>query len=516
MDNKMYVWLFNNISKYEFRGDEANQVKASISRMLVTEDSINSDVIITKMQELYSGFCELFYNNILGYQNGLATKSITSSELDCYLIHTSDGMVPIGYYRTIRPAEAASMVQRYLDQCKKDINSERNQTVVKWQNNIDVISQKYELIKNSKNPSIVRAVLGSVLSFGIVVLSIVSMLKVNLIGVMLNWGDTDILGQALSEIPIIAKGSQGAWIGYLLFIVCALVLAVAGAVFTIREIKLIVARNTTKNILSSILSYVTRLEQGVIESVENGLSILYDAARKGENAKIIPNTNATLTVNVEKQIKTANEYVAKSGVQRTGIAYALIVLLAIVVIIFPLSYSQGVADGIESMQMSSNTSSHSNSTSSNNTNTYNNNTTTTPTPAEKPKASSYVVYKSDATWTEASQNAEQIGGHLVCINDREEFEKVCKKADEQNIKVFWVGAYRRSYDNWEDSKWDDGEDITFTKWLQGEPTYYSEDGDEENYLMVFKVNGTWYFNDAINDVSEYYSGKMGYIVETEE
>ncbi len=516
MDNKIYVWLFNNINKYEFNGSDANQIKASISRMLITDDSINSDVIVTKMQELYTKFCNLFYNNILGYQNGLATKSITASELDCYLLQTSDGMVPIGYYRTIRPAEAASMVQKYLDQCKKDIHSERNQTVVKWQNNIDGISQKYEPIKNSKNPSMLRTILGSTLSFGIVVLSIISMLKINLIGVLLNWGDADILGQALSGIPFIAKGTQGAWIGYLIFIICALALAVVGIVFTVREIKLIAAKNTTKNILNNILSYVTRLEQGVNDSLANGTSILYDAARKGENVKITPNANANLTVNVERQIKTANGYVAKSETQRIGISYALIIVLAIVMILFPLSYSQGVADGIESMKTSSSTSSSTNSSSTSNSNTYNSNNTQTPQPTEKPKVSSYTAYTSDATWTEASQYAKQQGGYLVCINDSEEFEKVCKKADEQNIKVFWVGAYRSSYDDWEDTQWNDGEDITFTRWLQGEPTYYSEEGDDENYLMVFKVNGTWYFNDATNDVSEYYSGKMGYIVETEE
>ncbi len=62
----------------------------------------------------------------------------------------------------------------------------------------------------------------------------------------------------------------------------------------------------------------------------------------------------------------------------------------------------------------------------------------------------------------------------------------------------------------------DGEDITYINWLSGEPTYYDEDGFDENYLMVFKVNGVWYFNDATNDVSMHYSGKMGYIVEVEE
>lgn len=520
MDSKIYVWLFNNISRYEFRGYEANQIKASISRMLVTEASINSDMLVTKMHEYYSVFCRLFYNNIIGYQNGLAASGITSSELDCYLINTSDGMVPIGYYRSIRPAETVSMVQSYLDRCRKDINSERNRTVVKWQNSIDEISQRYELIKNSKNPSMARVIWGGVFSVAATVLSIISLFRINLIGVLLNWGNADVIRQALSGIPAISKGSLGAWIGSLIFIVCVLVCAAAGVVFTVREAKLIVAKYTTKKILSSTLSYVTGLEHGVSEAAENCPNVLYDAARKGENVKITPNANADLIKNAEKQINTADDYTSKSETQRTGIAYAMIALLAIAAFIFSLSYSRGFADGIENIRKSVHISSNPDSHSSDSANSSGNVSpipvhTPAPTPTEKPKSSAYAAYKSDITWTEARRNAGLMGGYLVCINDREEFEKVCQKADEQNIKVFWVGAYRSSYDSWEDTKWEDGEDITFIKWLDGEPSYY-ENGDEENYLMVFKVKGEWYFNDAINDVSEYYSGKIGYIVETEE
>ena len=55
--------------------------------------------------------------------------------------------------------------------------------------------------------------------------------------------------------------------------------------------------------------------------------------------------------------------------------------------------------------------------------------------------------------------------------------------------------------------------MNYTNWYSGEPTYQSEEGNQENYLMVFKVKDKWYFNDAENDVSQYYKGKMGYIVE---
>ena len=514
MDNRIYVWLFNNINKYEFDGDDANQIKAAISRMLVTEDSINSEAIVSKMQDLYLKFCKLFYNNILGYQNGLSNNKITASELDCYLIQTSDGMVPIGYYRNVRPAEAASMVQRYLDQCKKDISAERNQLVVKWQTNIDSISPKYETIKESKNPSMPRAIIGALLVVAIYVLSVFSLIKMNFMSVLINWGNAEVMQDALDNIPFISYGTQNGWIGYLVFVLISVVLAVIGTIYVIKEFKLISAKGITKNILSNILAYVNKLEQGVSNTIENSSAILYDAARKGENNKVVKNANSVLATTVDKQIKTAKDFTEKSEEQRTGIGYVLLVLLLIVAILFPLSYSQGIADSIENMKINNAQKVTSQNSSTGTGNTQKN--SSTPVPTEKPKVSSYTAYTSDATWTEASQYARNSGGYLVCINDKEEFDKVCQKADAQNIKVFWVGAKRDSYDDWDEAKWLDGEDITYTNWLSGEPTYYDEEGYDENYLMVFKVNGVWYFNDATNDVSMHYPGKMGYIVEVEE
>ena len=139
-----------------------------------------------------------------------------------------------------------------------------------------------------------------------------------------------------------------------------------------------------------------------------------------------------------------------------------------------------------------------------------------PEPTKEPEyGPQYTVYKTNITWNEANQYALRQGGYLVCINSAQEFNKVCALADAKGIKVFWAGAKRGLYDDWFDTYWHDGEQMYFTNWLSGEPTYYSEDGEEERYLMIFKVGNDWYYNDAINDVSQYYSGKMGYIVETE-
>lgn len=107
--------------------------------------------------------------------------------------------------------------------------------------------------------------------------------------------------------------------------------------------------------------------------------------------------------------------------------------------------------------------------------------------------SSYNVYKSNATWSQAYSSS---GGRLVSIDSAEEFNKVCNLASSNGMVVFWVSPAS-----------------SYVKWYPGEPSYTNENGEYEDCLMVFKVNGSWYFNDSVNDVSKYYSGKMGYITE---
>lgn len=133
----------------------------------------------------------------------------------------------------------------------------------------------------------------------------------------------------------------------------------------------------------------------------------------------------------------------------------------------------------------------------------------------KPKSSYYRVYRSDVGWETANYNAYNQNGRLVSINSSEEFNRVCSLADNNGLKVFWVGARRAASDSWNSVRWNDGSYVSIGRWYTNEPSYRSE-GIEECYLMVFKVNGVWYYNDAPNEVSQYYTGKMGYIVEFED
>ena len=133
---------------------------------------------------------------------------------------------------------------------------------------------------------------------------------------------------------------------------------------------------------------------------------------------------------------------------------------------------------------------------------------------DEPSEHRYTTYLSDVTWEEANLYAKNQGGYLACINSEDEFEKICKMADAAGIRVLWIGA-KKTGSSWYNTKWIDGTKMTYTKWLVNEPSNYDEYNNPENYLVILKRDGEWYFNDEINEIDEYsyISGSLGYVIE---
>ena len=133
------------------------------------------------------------------------------------------------------------------------------------------------------------------------------------------------------------------------------------------------------------------------------------------------------------------------------------------------------------------------------------------------KETIHKVYKKDITWTNANSMVSAINAKLVSVNSEEEFAEICNMADSKGLCAFWMGASRpANSSNWNNVKWADGTSFTYTKWLENEPSINDKDGNPERYLLALKVGESWYFNDAPNDISEFYPGQIGYIVEIEE
>ena len=130
----------------------------------------------------------------------------------------------------------------------------------------------------------------------------------------------------------------------------------------------------------------------------------------------------------------------------------------------------------------------------------------------------YQVFKDDVTWTQAAANCSRLGGHLVVINNEEEFNEVVRLAEEAGLTYVWIGAHRISGVE----KWEDGKDLSdgYVKWAKGEPTYIDRnDQIAEDHIMLWNNGGTWAYNDnrddasLFNDYGYMYSGVTGYICE---
>lgn len=125
----------------------------------------------------------------------------------------------------------------------------------------------------------------------------------------------------------------------------------------------------------------------------------------------------------------------------------------------------------------------------------------------------YQLVVKDVSWTDAKAECEAMGGHLVVINDAEEFGEVAALADQYGIQKIWIGGHRENGE----MLWEDGSENVYTPWSKGEPSYYdSGDNVPEDYVMMW-FNRGWAFNDSRNDpcrdYPNMYSGKICYICE---
>ena len=135
---------------------------------------------------------------------------------------------------------------------------------------------------------------------------------------------------------------------------------------------------------------------------------------------------------------------------------------------------------------------------------------------EIPPEHSYQAIKDNVSWTKAAAACTRLGGHLAVINDEAEFNEITRLCDEQGLTYVWIGAHRVGGVE----KWENGSDLTdgYVLWARGEPTYIDRnDQVAEDYIMLWKNNGTWAYNDNRDDpYADYpymFEGIIGYVCE---
>ena len=293
MDKRCYLWIFKNLSKYSFTAD-AISIKESIARLLLTEDTIDAPEIIQKMENYYEQLVSNFYNNIIGYRNGLADKMITAAELDCYFILTADGMIPIGYYRETRPVEAAMLMQKYIQNCENDVPKEKNKMISDWQSELDLISSNYQEKKDKKHSGLPKCIAS--LSFCVVgiILSVISFFMSGGFTVLSGTIGNQVVNSVRSIMPCLARASATnikafAWC----MLIFAIILLVT-SVLLVWELKLAKDKKTTDDLLNHSHTTVAKIETGIQHDIKNSMEEIRSAARQGREFSAEQNQNSRL------------------------------------------------------------------------------------------------------------------------------------------------------------------------------------------------------------------------------
>ena len=126
------------------------------------------------------------------------------------------------------------------------------------------------------------------------------------------------------------------------------------------------------------------------------------------------------------------------------------------------------------------------------------------------KHKTFTIVHQPMTWTEAEAYCEQHGGHLACINSQDEWDQAKAAMAANDHDIYWIGGRIQNGS----FAWVDGSDFSFSEWAAGEPN--NENGDE-NYLVVYRVDGVYAWYDAPNDISSFYkSTALGFLMETYE
>lgn len=138
---------------------------------------------------------------------------------------------------------------------------------------------------------------------------------------------------------------------------------------------------------------------------------------------------------------------------------------------------------------------------------------------EEHHASRYEIIPADVSWNEANARCVAAGGHMATINSAEEMDLLSEMAEKSGLKYLWIGGYTSQRGSEIYGHWTTGEPFDYTAWTPDEPSWYDKDGTPEFYIMLWRLNDVWCWNDQRDDVAadfDYFKGKMGYIIEYEE
>lgn len=296
MDNKVYLWLAENIGKYKFTDKATKDLKVEYIKASKDED-------FKRLAELYDQFRSLFYNNIYGYKNGLVDKPIISNDFDCYFVQAPDGAVPIGYYKEQRPVEAVSIVQNYLDQCRLSTSETVKELVEKWKDQRDEFSEQYNVVKKENFPSKGKVITGyALIAFNLLMVAVFSA------SFSFDMLEFELVLSVFERVILISVVTISV-------LVLFLPILIPLWIFTSRENKLLRAKVDAGEVMNLISVMEQRIDASVALSEEEFITCI----RRGENTAVKRTENAHIIETMSARLEKAKAFVNKKKIQRKGL-----------------------------------------------------------------------------------------------------------------------------------------------------------------------------------------------------
>lgn len=122
-----------------------------------------------------------------------------------------------------------------------------------------------------------------------------------------------------------------------------------------------------------------------------------------------------------------------------------------------------------------------------------------------------VVNAEGVKWTDAASAVAALGGgwHLATITSSAEqtFVSSLLSTTLPNRSHYWLGANDTAAEG--SFAWVTGETFSYTNWAGGEP---NNSGDED-FLALDLRSGTWFWNDAPDNLGAIYGFARGYVME---
>lgn len=106
----------------------------------------------------------------------------------------------------------------------------------------------------------------------------------------------------------------------------------------------------------------------------------------------------------------------------------------------------------------------------------------------------YFLTSTEMSWTNAEAEGISLGGHLVTINNSDENQWIMSTFT--GGAPYWIGIHQlpNSTEPAGGFVWSSGESVSYTNWMQGEPS--NMNGNEDYGMLVSAWSGKW--NDAPN------------------